>query len=279
MLSYDNNGNRLWIVYRMDGGKHRALPNMFCFAIPQDKSMLDPFHKETKREFNPNLDYKSAKDFIKWCKYQMKFPNYYTLNKGFGLIDGDNRRRFDCTGLFKCFIWEDYGINPINKYKAADDTYAESWLNKVMGTGKRGIDWGYINKDKIPETEGIALWQDGARYEHIGYYCLNGLVIETTASWNKQIMFTDINSPGNDVQDRNSWTHWFKLPQLNYPKIDEPKPEIDYEAIIKDLNQRLEKMVSLNNDLNQENKLLTNALKDVSKVSTSLNNIVNTFLN
>lgn len=152
-----------------------------------------------------SYDYKSPTDLVKWCKVQMNNPNYYK-NGGIGRYDGQYRQ-FDCCGLFKCFMWHDYHTNNAAYYnKTQKDLNCEGLIAEAKEKGPIST---------IPEVPGVLVYQKG----HMGIYIGNGEVIESTAAQfdgkNSKIYKTYFK--GNHTgYKRDTWTHWFKSPNLNY---------------------------------------------------------------
>lgn len=148
-----------------------------------------------------SYDYKSASDLVEWCKEQITKPNKYRLG-GIGRYEY-SVRIFDCIGMIKCFLWQDYSqYNSGNYGKTAPDWNADTYYTYAEEKG---------DIKSIPEIEGLMVWQPG----HIGVYIGNGEVIESTISFGGQIVRTHFKG-NHDTPVRTSWTHWFKNPYLNY---------------------------------------------------------------
>lgn len=156
-------------------------------------------------------DFKSASDLVKWSLVQYKNKNRYKTG-GIGRYDKDGTRQFDCSGLFKCFMWHDYHTNNAKYYgKTQKDLSCEELLAEANEKGAI---------DKIPELPGVIVYQKG----HVGIYIGDGKVIEATAKKydgkNGKIYKTYFKGNGKDCDGKRiTWTHWFKSPYLNYESI------------------------------------------------------------
>ena len=114
------------------------------------------------------------------------------------------RRCADCVGFIKSYGWLnaetqeiEYGTNGMPDI-GADAMYANA-------TEKGTI-------DTIPEIPGLAVWHEG----HIGIYVGNGEVIEA--------MGTRYGVVRTRLSERH-WTHWLKIPYINYLETEEPYEE------------------------------------------------------
>ena len=110
------------------------------------------------------------------------------------------RRTADCVGLIKGFGWYDptsgtiqYGTNGM-KDVTADGMYAAATEKGTINT--------------MPDIPGLAVWHEG----HIGVYIGNGYVIHAANTYDGVIK-TPITSSG--------WTHWLKIPYINYVENEE----------------------------------------------------------
>ncbi len=148
-------------------------------------------------------DYTSASDLVSWCKEQYKKANIYRLG-GIGRYE-NGVRIFDCVGLIKCFMWHDYSEKNASYYgKTCPDKNETGFFNEASEKG---------TIDTIPEILGLMVYQPG----HIGVYIGNGQVIESTAAFEKKIVITYFKGNHPDTSyKRTTWTHWFKMPYLNY---------------------------------------------------------------
>ena len=105
------------------------------------------------------------------------------------------RRTSDCVGLIKGYGWYDetsgtikYGTNGMK------DITADGMFNAADEKGPIST---------MPDIPGIAVWHQG----HIGVYIGNGYVIHAANTYDGVIK-TPITSSG--------WTHWLKVPYINY---------------------------------------------------------------
>lgn len=105
------------------------------------------------------------------------------------------RRTSDCVGLIKGYGWYDetsgtikYGTNSMK------DVTADGMFNAAVEKGPIST---------MPDIPGIAVWHQG----HIGVYIGNGYVIHAANTYDGVIK-TPITSSG--------WTHWLKVPYINY---------------------------------------------------------------
>ena len=157
-------------------------------------------------------DYTSASDLVSWCKEQKNKANAYRLG-GIGRYE-NGVRIFDCVGLIKCFMWHDYSEKNASYYnKEVPDKNETGFFNEATEKG---------SIDTIPEIPGLMVYQPG----HIGVYLGNGQVIEATAAFDKKIVITYFKGNHPDTSyKRTTWTHWFKMPYLNYDVQEETNDE------------------------------------------------------
>lgn len=113
------------------------------------------------------------------------------------------RRTSDCVGLIKGYGWYDetsgiikYGTNEMK------DVTADGMFNAAVEKGPIST---------MPDIPGIAVWHQG----HIGVYIGNGYVIHAANTYDGVIK-TPITSSG--------WTHWLKVPYINYIEETEDNP-------------------------------------------------------
>lgn len=113
------------------------------------------------------------------------------------------RRTSDCVGLIKGYGWYDetsgtikYGTNGMK------DVTADGMFNAAVEKGPIST---------MPDVPGIAVWHQG----HIGVYIGNGYVIHAANTYDGVIK-TPITSSG--------WTHWLKVPYINYIEETEDNP-------------------------------------------------------
>ena len=113
------------------------------------------------------------------------------------------RRCADCVGFIKGYGWLnaetqeiEYGTNRMPDI-GADAMYANATEKGMI--------------DTIPEIPGLAVWDEG----HIGIYVGNGQVIHASGT-KIGVIQTPIGASG--------WTHWLKIPYINYLKTEEGTP-------------------------------------------------------
>ena len=157
-------------------------------------------------------DFTKATDLVKWAKSEYIKPNVYK-NGGIGRYNSDGTRQFDCCGLFKCFMWHDYSTGNAKYYgKTQKDLNCEGLLKEAKEKGD-------INT--IPELPGVLVYMK----KHMGIYLGNGKVLESTAKKydgkNGKIYLTYFKGDGKGTDGkRDTWTHWFKSPNLIYESKD-----------------------------------------------------------
>ena len=113
------------------------------------------------------------------------------------------RRCADCVGFIKGYGWLDaetqeieYGTNGMPDI-GADTMYANASEKGTI--------------DTLPEIPGLAVWHEG----HIGIYVGNGEVIHASGT-KIGVIQTPIGASG--------WTHWLKIPYINYLETEEGTP-------------------------------------------------------
>ena len=106
------------------------------------------------------------------------------------------RRTSDCVGLIKGYGTIKYGTNGMK------DVTADGMFNAAVEKGPIST---------MPDIPGIAVWHQG----HIGVYIGNGYVIHAANTYDGVIK-TPITSSG--------WTHWLKVPYINYIEETEDNP-------------------------------------------------------
>ena len=113
------------------------------------------------------------------------------------------RRCADCVGFIKGYGWLnaetleiEYGTNGM------PDIGADAMYDNAAEKG---------TIDTTPELPGLAVWHEG----HIGIYIGNGEVIEA--------MGTRYGVVRTRLADRG-WTHWLKIPYINYLETEEGTP-------------------------------------------------------
>lgn len=113
------------------------------------------------------------------------------------------RRTSDCVGLIKGYGWYDETSGTIK--------YGTNGMADVTADGmfSAATEKGPINT--MPDIPGLAVWHQG----HIGVYIGNGYVIHAANTYDGVIK-TPITSSG--------WTHWLKVPYINYIEETEDNP-------------------------------------------------------
>lgn len=105
------------------------------------------------------------------------------------------RRTADCVGFIKGYCWYDPETDSVN--------YATNGMPDIGADQmyRTAVEKGPIST--MPEIPGLAVWHQG----HIGIYIGNGYAIEA--------MGTRYGVVKTRVAAR-SWTHWLKIPYINY---------------------------------------------------------------
>lgn len=165
-------------------------------------------------------DSKTNTDLVKWAEYAYEnqwgyvygshgqvlteqrletlksvFGSHVTDKEEFIRTNWIGRRTADCVGLIKGYGWfnAETGTIEYNKNGMADVT--------ANGMYRAATEKG--NLDTMPDIPGLAVWHDG----HIGVYVGDGYVIHAANTYDGVIK-TPITSSG--------WTHWLKIPYINY---------------------------------------------------------------
>jgi len=120
----------------------------------------------------------------------------------------------DCIGGAKGYAWTGGGQGVLEAI-GTDNTYSSKYgangcpdkgANGMFTYAKsKGMDWGAI--ETLPEIIGLALYKSG----HVGYYIGNGYAVE----W-KGFSYGCVKT---QVAGRG-WTHWYKLPFIQYGESD-----------------------------------------------------------
>ena len=127
----------------------------------------------------------------------------------------------DCIGGAKGYAWTGGGQGVLEAI-GTDKTFASKYgangcpdkgANSMFSYAKsKGMDWGAIGT--LPEIVGVALHKSG----HVGYYIGNGHAIE----W-RGFAYGCVKTK---VAGRG-WTHWYKLPFINYGAVSTTQPDTD----------------------------------------------------
>lgn len=162
----------------------------------------------------------SNKELMEWMLEQKKKPNRYKLG-GIGRYE-NGVRLFDCIGLFKCKMWNDYSEKNASHYKENVPDWNETqFFNNAKVKGKM---------ETLPEELGVALWMNG----HIGFYLGNKQVIECTikkfpsGEGNGIVISQFYDKKAKNF--RGNWTNWFYLPMIDYnhkKPVEEEKKKLD----------------------------------------------------
>ena len=110
------------------------------------------------------------------------------------------KRTADCVGLIKGYSWY--------------DTASQMTILVSNGMPDIGADTMYENAtekgtiDTIPEIPGLAVWKEG----HIGVYIGEGEVVEAYRT-TSGVIRSELANGG--------WTHWLKIPYINYIEQEE----------------------------------------------------------
>lgn len=132
-----------------------------------------------------------------------QYPNYYDESKYSTAFICDNRRVFDCSGLFKAAVWSD-NADSDPKYNSKQDLCANDILAK--GCTKKG------KISTMPDVPGVLVFYRG----HMGIYIGGGKVIEARGH-DYGVVITNLKERG--------WTDWGISDWVKYPDIFEaPAP-------------------------------------------------------
>lgn len=127
----------------------------------------------------------------------------------------------DCIGAAKGYAWTGGGqgvLEAIGTDKTFTSKYGsngcpDKGANSMFSYAKsKGMDWGAISM--LPEIVGVALHKSG----HVGYYIGNGYAVE----W-RGFAYGCVKTK---VAGRG-WTHWYKLPFINYGAVSATEPDVD----------------------------------------------------
>lgn len=146
-------------------------------------------------------NYTKASDLVAWCLKQKQMDNKYRLG-GIGRYE-NGVRTFDCIGMIKCFMWHDYSSSNASYYgKTCPDQNCEGMFALAKEKGPIAT---------IPEIPGVIVYQKG----HVGVYLGKGEVVECTAAFGGKIVLSYFKG-SHTGNKRTTWTHWFKMPGLDY---------------------------------------------------------------
>ena len=105
------------------------------------------------------------------------------------------KRCADCVGLIKGYGW----YNP----ESGEVEYGSNGMADVDAGGMYDAATEKGELSTMPDIPGLAVWQQG----HIGIYVGDGKVVEAMTT-TVGVVTTDLNNRG--------WTHWLKIPYINY---------------------------------------------------------------
>lgn len=117
----------------------------------------------------------------------------------YGQISG-NTRIIDCSGLIKSYLW---WTNDSSNPKAFAVPVSGNMIATatVSGTVDRN------NMNSIPNIHGLIMYHEG----HVGVYVGNNMAVDCRNA-TSGMRYQKVCGPGG-----YRWTHWFKLPQVQYP--------------------------------------------------------------
>ena len=163
----------------------------------QDFSHLMSVISNTVIDIDLSNTDKNNLDLVKWA--QMAYDNKwgYVWGSHGNVLTANELKRLEKT----------FGSHVTDK-----EEYIKShWLGRRTSDGmfNAAVEKGPINT--MPDIPGIAVWHQG----HIGVYIGNGYVIHAANTYDGVIK-TPITSSG--------WTHWLKVPYINYIEETEDNP-------------------------------------------------------
>ena len=158
--------------------------------------------------------YKAADSLL--SRKARQYPSHYSSGR-MGRYRKDIAGRkvcADCVGGCKGYAWTNGGqtvLDAIGTDRAIVSKYGSNGCPDKSANGmfayakSKGMEWGAIRT--LPEIVGLALRCDG----HIGYYIGGGYAVEWRG-FNYGCVRTKVFS--------RSWTHWYKLPFIDYGDTD-----------------------------------------------------------
>lgn len=126
-----------------------------------------------------------------------QYPKDVGENEQFIRAHWLGRRTVDCMGLIKSYMWYDPAANSIG-YNTGEMPDVGCDTLFAQATEKGTI-------DTIPEVKGLAVYAKG----HIGVYIGDGYAIDAQST-TEGVTKTKIST--------RKWTHWFKIPYVQYEK-------------------------------------------------------------
>lgn len=153
-----------------------------------------------------------------WADKSVQYPKYYSEKRRNVMQNrGDlGQKVHDCLGLWKGYMMStDPNAGAI--YDPSYDFSADSIFNKATEKGPIS---------ELPDIPGIGLYKKG----HFGVYIGGGREIEARGF--------DYGVLEDDVKN-TAFTHWFKIPYIDYGEIVEDKPEINNTEKVSDTEMPL----------------------------------------
>lgn len=149
----------------------------------------------------------------------------------------------DCIGGAKGYAWSGGGqgvVASIGTDKTFTSKYGANGCPDKSANGmfsyakSKGMDWGVIGT--LPEIVGLALHKSG----HVGYYIGNGYAVEWRG-FNYGCVKTKVAGRG--------WTHWYKLPFINYGAASADKPDTPVADTVRNLYYKSGKTMQRGEDV------------------------------
>lgn len=129
-----------------------------------------------------------------------QYPDMVGNNVDFITDNWFGKRTADCVGLIKGYSWYD---TENKKTVIGSNNMPDIGADKMF---ENATEKGTI--DTLPEIPGLAVWHEG----HIGIYIGNGDVVQA-ANTQAGVIRTRVSS--------NAWTHWLKIPYIEYLEQEE----------------------------------------------------------
>lgn len=129
-----------------------------------------------------------------------QYPDMVGNNIEFITSNWLGKRTADCVGLIKGYSWYDIeNKKTVIGLNGMSDIGADKMFDNATEKG---------TIDTLPEIPGLAVWHKG----HIGIYIGNGEVVQA-ANTQVGVVRTRVSS--------NAWTHWLKIPYIEYLEQEE----------------------------------------------------------
>ena len=166
--------------------------------------------------------YKCTKSLL--TRKANQYPSHYGSSRTARYQDDVAKKKVcaDCVGACKGYAWTGGGQGVLESI-GTDKTYTSKYggngcpdksANGMFEWAKsKGMDWGVIGT--LPELPGVALRLDG----HVGYYIGGGYAVEWRGF--------NYGCVKMRVSERK-WTHWYKLPFINYGEAGAVIPVPEY---------------------------------------------------